>query len=101
MLWGFCRQVEVHLSRKSRLIIAAAMGLIGMGALGYYFYALAVVQAVVGLLNALNPGHVEVGQPSLWFSALPYLGSLLLIGSAALFFAPALSRRFRRSRSGA
>jgi hypothetical protein len=92
--------MEVRMRGRSRLITAAAMLAIGLGTLAYYFYAVAIVQAYVGLFEALNPGQVQVGEPPLWFRALPYLGSLLLIGSAVLFLVPALSRRFPRSRAG-
>jgi len=84
--------------RRSRLVTAAALGLIGLATLGYYSYAVVVAQAYVGLFEALYPGHVQVGEPALWFRVLPYLGSLMVIGSLALFLAPALSRRFVRPR---
>jgi len=74
------------------------MGLIGLGAFGFYLYALAVDEAFIGLLDALNPGHVEVGEQSIWVSALPHLGAVSVVASAALLLFPAVIRRFHASK---
>ena len=85
------------MAKRSRRLIAAGMAIVGLGALGYYYYSVIVLDAYVHLFEALHLGPVESSQ-SLMRGVLPFLGWLLLAASAALFGGPELRQRVVRSR---
>jgi len=64
--------------------------------LAYYYYAMMVLRAYVGMFEALRLGPVQQSQTIMSY-AFPIVGWLALAGSAALFVGPELEQRFRRS----
>lgn len=84
------------MNKRLRRLVALGTALVGLGALGYYYYALMVLRGYVHMFEALHLGPVQQSQTALSY-ALPFAGWLLLVGSAALFVGPELRQRFRRS----
>jgi hypothetical protein len=85
------------MSKRRRRLIALGTGLIGLGTLADYYYALMLLRSYVGLFEALHLGPVE-GSQTVLGRVLPFVGWLFLAGSAALFVGPELKQRFRRTR---
>jgi hypothetical protein len=84
------------MTKKSRRLIAVAMALVGLGTLGYYYYALIVLDAYGHMFEALHLGPVESSK-TLGGYLLPFVGWLLLAASAVLFVGPELRERFVRT----
>lgn len=75
------------MAKRSRRLIAAGMAIVGLGALGYYYYSVIVLDAYVHLFEALHLGPVESSQ-SLMRGVLPFLGWLLLAASSRIVWGP-------------
>ena len=83
------------MSRKLRRFIAFAVGLMGLGALAYNYYALMLLGAVGHTFEALHLSPVETSL-TLVGQMLPYIGWLLFAVSALIFAGPEIRRRFLR-----
>jgi disulfide bond formation protein DsbB len=84
------------MSKRRRRVIAIVIGLIGLAMLVYYYYAMMVLRAYVGMFEALHVGPVQQSQTIMSY-AFPFVGWLALAASVALFVGPELKRRFRSS----
>ena len=86
------------MTKKLRRLIAVGMAVVGLGTLGYYYYALIVLDAYVHMFEAL---HLRPVEPSttLGGNLLPSVGWLLLAASALLLVGPELRKRVVRRRA--
>ena len=86
----------LHMRKTLRRFIALGAALVGLGTLAYYYYALFVLRAYMGMFTALRLGPVQQSETA-WSRLLPLAGWLLLAGSVALFVGPEVRQRLRRS----
>lgn len=86
----------LHMTKRLRRLISLGAAVIGLGTLGYYYYALLVLRAYVGMFTALHLGPVQQTETA-WSRLLPFAGWLLLAGSIALYGGPEIRQRLRRS----
>jgi len=77
------------MSKRRRRIIAIVIGLIGLAMLIYYYCAMMVLRAYVGMFGALHLGPVQESHIVMSY-AFPFVGWLALAASAALFVGPEL-----------
>ena len=75
------------------------VGLIGLGILAYYYYALMLLSAVGHTFEALHLGPVETSLTPTG-QMLPYVGWLLFAASALMFVGPETKQRFPGLRGG-